>query len=803
MLASPISHMCRKVAGIGLVILMSMGLPALGLAKGQTAGLPLEPPGRAAKSPAMESPAKASDAPALPVAPPSATQPQAATPSIATPSASTLPPAHVPAGMVLSPADMAATRDAFAEADRDNWPEAMRHVERISDPVARKLVLWTRFISDDNSATLADIVAFRDQNPTWPRQAILNLRAEQALLIYPLSDADTLNWFDTNKPQTGDGRLRYARALMAAGRKDEAKPIIQQAWIENDFPAVTQSAILREFRPFLTTEVHQARLARLLSDKRASDAKTTAALIGQDAQALADARIQFTSSSSNASKALSKVPDYLRRDPGLLFDQARYERRRGNPERAIPLLVTAPSKPHGIEEAPEDWWVERNIATRKALANGQYQEAYKIASSHGLTSGSDFAEAEFLSGWIALQYLNKPSIAYDHFRKLEAGVSTPISKARAEYWSARAASASGDKTKAKSHYTLAAGYPTTFYGQLSLAALTAMGGSGKMTLSKDPTLGKADKKKFLDTELPRAARILYALDRNNQMWSFMLHMADTFTNPAELAALSDLALDFDEPKLSLRIAKTAAQRNIVLAQRAYPTSRMPQFTSRGQSVEKALVYGLSRQESEFDPAAMSPVGARGLMQLMPATAKHVAKQVGLPYSKARLTDPVYNATLGSAHLGDLVDNFDGSYIMSIAAYNAGASRVNQWVDQFGDPRSSQVDAIDWIENIPFSETRNYVQRVMENLEVYRTRLSGKNETVRINKDIERHSGPAITTPAPLRSPTMLPLASPDTGVAAQASSLSSATPGKLVLPDTTTPSTPVLNMAPVVESGDE
>lgn len=801
MLARLILPFGHLVAGISLALLMSMGQASTTLAKGQTAGLPLEPPGRATKS----SPS-APETLALPVAPPATALTPASAQPLATPVASAAPsaPGHVPAGMVLSPADMAATRDAFAEADRGNWPEAMRHVGRISDPVARKLVLWTRFISDDNSATLADIVAFQDQNPSWPRQAVLSLRAEQALLIYPLSDADTLNWFDANKPQTGDGRLRYARALMAAGRKDEAKPVIQQAWVENDFPSTTQSAILREFRPFLTTDVHQARLARLLSDKRSSDAKTTAALIGQDAQALADARIQFTTSSGNASKALSKVPDYLRRDPGLLFDQARYERRRGNPERAIPLLVTAPSKPHGAD-APEDWWVERNIATRKALAGGLYAESYKIASSHGLTSGADFAEAEFLSGWIALQYLNKPSEAYGHFRKLESGVSTPISKARAEYWSARAASASGNKDMAKGHYTKAANYPTTFYGQLSLAALSGMGGSGKMTLAADPTLGKADKKQFLDTELPRAARILYAMDRNNQMWSFMLHMADTLNNPAELAALSDLALDFDEPKLSLRIAKTAAQRNIVLAQRAYPTSRMPQFTSRGQSVEKALVYGLSRQESEFDAAAMSPVGARGLMQLMPATAKHVAKQVGLPYSKARLTDPVYNATLGTAHLGDLVDSFDGSYIMSIAAYNAGASRVNQWVGQFGDPRSSNVDAIDWIENIPFSETRNYVQRVMENLEVYRTRLSGQNETVRINKDIERHSGAPITSSPPQRNsvmtPVMTPLMAPDTD--ARTSSATAATPGKLVLPDTTTPSTPVLNMAPVVESGDE
>ncbi|MBI1262341.1 MAG: transglycosylase SLT domain-containing protein [Rhizobiales bacterium] len=699
----------------------------------------------------------------------------------------------VPTGLLLSPGDLAATRDAFAEADRGNWVEAMRHMSAISDPAARKLILWSRFTSDDSSATLSDIVAFMEQNPDWPRQSTLALRAEQALLIYPLSDADTLNWFDKSKPQTGDGRLRYAHALLVSGRKDEAKAVIQQAWIENDFSAASQAAILREFRPYLTTDIHQARLARLLADRRASDAKTTAALIGQDAQALANARIELTSArSKDATQALSKVPDYLRRDPGLLFDQARYERRRGNPENAIPLLVTAPNKPHGTY-TPDGWWVERSIAARKALASGLYNDAYKIAAGNGLSEGGDFAEAEFMAGWIALQYLNKPDIAFGHFDKLAKGVSTPISKARAEYWSARAKSAGGDKDKAKAHYTAAATYPTTFYGQLSLAALATMGGDGKMTLTQDPMLGKGDKKKFLDTELVRAARILNALDRENQTWVFMLHMANTLEDPAKLAALSDLAAGFGDAKLSLRIAKAASLRNIVLAQRAYPTSRMPQYTPRGASVEKALVYGLSRQESEFDAAAMSPAGARGLMQLMPTTARAVAKQVGLPYSKARLTDPTYNATLGSAHLGDLVDSFDGSYIMSIAAYNAGASRVNQWVAQYGDPRSTKVDAIDWMESIPFSETRNYVQRVMENLEVYRTRLSGKNEAVQINKDIKRHTGAPISTSAPLRMPVNVPL-------------VASPAPKPTASTGTTEPSpaasvgTPM--MAPVIEKGD-
>ncbi|MGB6085941.1 lytic transglycosylase domain-containing protein, partial [Parvibaculum sp.] len=257
------------------------------------------------------------------------------------------------------------------------------------------------------------------------------------------------------------------------------------------------------------------------------------------------------------------------------------------------------------------------------------------------------------------------------------------------------------------------------------------------------------------------------MKRENELWIVMLHLSRTLNDEAELTALSDLARDFGDQKLSLRIAKNAMLRNIVLAEHAYPTDAMPAWTHRGPPVERALVYGLSRQESEFDPNALSPAGARGLMQLMPGTARIVAKQVGLPYSPAKLTDPVYNTTLGAAHLGDLVENtFDGSYIMSIAAYNAGSSRVREWVNRYGDPRSTAVDPIDWIENIPFSETRNYVQRVMENLEVYRSRLSGKPEPVRIDQDLRRHTGVTpITAPPPTPKPSNVPLAPPSSGAA--------------------------------------
>ncbi|HEY4345550.1 MAG TPA: lytic transglycosylase domain-containing protein [Parvibaculum sp.] len=660
---------------------------------------------------------------------------------------------------LLTKADIAAITDAFNEADRKNWPEAMRHMKRLNDPAAAKLILWSRLVAPDSGATLAEITAFQEQNPDWPRQALLTRRAEEALLAYPMSNQDMIGWFSAHPPLTGEGKIRFGQALIGAGQKEQGKTWIQRAWAEDDFEPVRQKEILANFRSYFTPAVHKARLDRLLWDKRTADAKTTAALIGEDAQALAEARIRLMTRSNTADDAVARLPRSMKSDVGLLFDRIRYERKRGNDEATVPLILTAPAKPHQMIDV-DAWWVERKIAARVALAEGQYKEAYAIVSRHGLEDGSDYADAEFLCGWIALQYLNKPGDALAHFLRLKDAVTTPISKARAEYWSARAASAQGDKKVAELYYRLAAHYPTTFYGQLGTVALASLGeGDARLKLPKDPTPSASEKAEFKKLELVHVAQILHDLGRDDQAWSFMLHLADILEEPQQLAQLSDMALAFNDRKLSLRVAKTAAQRNMLLPQRAYPVSYMPAYAAKGPPVEKALVYGLSRQESEFDPGAMSPVGARGLMQLMPATARTTARQISVPYSASRLTsDPAYNAMLGSAHLGDLIDGYSGSYVMSIAAYNAGATRVSEWQGLYGDPRSTAVDPIDWIENIPFSETRNYVQRVMENLEIYRTRLNGSAQKIRLSEDIRRNTGAPIATAAPV--PGKIPLASP-------------------------------------------
>ena len=697
---------------------------------------------------------------------------------IASPRDNTLPKSRETIGIstaALSKADVPALLDALAEADRKNWPEAMRHSAKIQDKAAAKFVLWYRLISKDSGATLAEITAFQENNPLWPRMALLSLRAEEALLSYPMSNEDIINWFQGNPPQTGEGRIRFGKALIATGSLNEGKDWIRRAWVKNDFSKTRQREILANYGNFFDAATNRARLDRLLWDRRTGDARATAGLIGENAKLLADARIHLMSRSRSAPDVVARIQGTLQNDNGLLFDRIRYERRTGNDDATIPLILTAPAEPHQMID-PGAWWIERRIAARGALANGNYKDAYEIASKHGLKSGSDFADAEFLSGWIALQYLNQPSEALTHFLRLKNAVSTPISTARADYWAGRAASAKGDKKMAGHYYRLASENSTTFYGQLGAGSLANMTGTvAHLRLPKDPKPTKSQKTAFKKLELVHVAQILHDLNRDDQAWSFMLHLADTLKEPQQLVQLSDLATSFDDTKLSLRIAKTASIRNIILPQRAYPIGTMPKFTPRGPSVEKALIFGISRQESEFDPIAMSPVGARGLMQLMPATAKAVARQVDVPYSRNRLTsDPAYNAMLGTAHLGDLIEDFDGSYIMSVAAYNAGKTRIADWKGSFGDPRSSTVDPIDWIESIPYPETRNYVQRVMENLEVYRTRLSHQAQKIRISDDIRRGDAGA-TMQSVVTPPSTIAIPTPVTAPPAEPASLPTST----------------------------
>ncbi len=382
---------------------------------------------------------------------------------------------------------------------------------------------------------------------------------------------------------------------------------------------------------------------------------------------------------------------------------------------------------------PEAWWTERQIdRAPRVLATGNADLAYRLTQQHGLIDGNRYSDAEFLLGYIALRYMKKPDLAFDHFSHILTRVATPYAKARAGYWGGRAAEAEAKVDLAAKWYAAGAEHMATFYGQLAAHQL-----GNDAPAAPDPRARRQARPSapaFNQDELVRATQILFVAGDRNRSKAFLLHLADNAQSPSRFALLADLAEKNGRIDLGIAVAKRAILAGTPLLIHGYPVTALPS----GGNTEPALIFAMVRQESAFEPDAVSRAGARGLMQLMPTTANQVAaKNQLLPYSAARLTeDGVYNILLGRTYLETLMDDFAGSYALAVAAYNAGPGRVRQWLREYGDPRHGTVDMVDWIENIPIAETRTYIQRVLENLQVYRGQ-DGRNSQLSLAGDLGR------------------------------------------------------------------
>ncbi|NQV20486.1 MAG: lytic transglycosylase domain-containing protein, partial [Rhodospirillales bacterium] len=463
--------------------------------------------------------------------------------------------------------------------------------------------------------------------------------------------------------------------------------------------------------------------------------------VGKNWRRLAEARLALRQRSAEVDRKVARVPKDLKDHPGLIYERVRWRRRKKINDSARDLLLETGMLGSGALKNTylEKVWTERTIQTRKALAAGEISNAYRLANNHGLTRGAKFAEAEWLAGWIALRYLEDYEPAYRHFTKLYDAVKYPISISRAAYWAARSATARGDNNLAVRWYAEAARYPTTFYGQLAAQRLAV---PAKLVLPDQPTFSTAEKKAFDSLEIVQVVRMLKELEDDRRLNLFILRLYRLDETAPRTALVADLARSLDRPDLAVMVTKRAAQKGMIFASHGYPVINLLEVKGKKKGKanggpETALVLALSRQESAFNPKVVSHAGAHGLMQLMPATARATARMIRVSYSKKRLSEPDYNTTLGRAHLRSLLDDFEGSYILSLAAYNAGKHRVKKWLKEYGDPRLPEADPIDWVENIPFQETRNYVQRVLENVQIYRQRLAGHDVLLRLEEDLAR------------------------------------------------------------------
>lgn len=620
-----------------------------------------------------------------------------------------------PGAETLSAADLDIYRRAFVASDSAKWTTVFRLTQRGENKLVAKILRWQYMVRTGNKATFAQISHFIEGNPDWPWPFSLRRRAEEALAKGGPADMPPkamIDWLDRYPPITPDGRIVLLEALSEIGETERANGLARRIWVHDNLRNSQERRVLRRYRAALSKADHWARLDRLIWDGRWREAQRMLSRVSKTQRALARARIRLSRMHGGVDNAIQRVPASLRNDPGLLYERARWRRRKGKVRAAFEILSNLPAE----IQRPERWWLERAITARRLLMAGKHEDAFTLVSDHGLWPGSaEFAHAEWLTGWLALRYLDRPAEALLRFERLQAAVRYPISRARAAYWAGRAANVLEDRVAARQWHLEAARYGETFYGQI---AGRKIADPDRLDDRPGPTPGAVERAAFESRELVRVVHLLDQIGRDKLVGLFARRIARLDSDPNWLKLTTELADKIGRRDLGVRIARHAYMEGIRVADAAYPLIAMPKT-----AVEPALMLAIGRQESNFSVSAISHAGARGMMQLMPSTARSTARKINRRYSRARLTrDADYNIRLGMAHLGHLLKRYDNNYVLAIAAYNAGARATRRWIRVFGDPRGPDVDLIDWIETIPLSETRNYVQRVLETLEIYRDLL---------------------------------------------------------------------------------
>lgn len=629
----------------------------------------------------------------------------------------------------LSDADAAALKSAIAAArlgDRATFLGAAAGVRSLE---AQRVAAWVFADASGDKLSFQEIDAGRRDLSGWPRGDKRQALAEKALATAQYRPAQVVQWFAGGEPITAEGAMALAGALKDLGRADEARALIRRFWRDRPFDPEPQQAMLATFSAYLTPDDHLRRLETLLMGPQGPAAQALLALVPPDRQALAQARMDLRADRPGAWDRALALPASVADDPGLAYEKARWLRTKDRQDEGFPLLARMPrSAPH--EDGQARLYAESRQYFVTALQKSDYQAAYDVmARLQFPPTGTRAAETAFFAGWVALTKLRDPALAARHFQAVRAAGQSPLTQSRALYWLGRAAEAQGKADQARAFYRDGAAYITAFYGQLSAEKI----GLKTITLPAEPTPTKADRTAFEARPLVRVARILHQVGEPDLFKLFLRQVAASTSRPEDFALLMDVAREGGEPFEAMMIGRTAASKGVVLPERMYPLLTSPPTEGAG---DLAFTLAVARQESSFDPRARTSADARGVMMLRPDTARIVAKGLGVPYADAMLWDPDYNLRLGNVHLGQMISRMGGSYLLAAAAYNAGVNRPLRWVPACGDPRMGG-DPADFIECVPYGETRDYMMRVMENLEVYRARLAGGTGPLTLTRDLGR------------------------------------------------------------------
>ena len=630
---------------------------------------------------------------------------------------------------VLGEQDTALFREGLALARARDISGARAVIARIGDPAARKLVEWALLDTSADRMSWSELADVDARFAGWPRSDSRRAAVEKALERGYAGPDATLALFQRSGPTTIEGAIALADALEQRGRADEARRLIREWWTTRSFDDASQSRILGRWGSALTQADHEARLNLLLPGPHGPATRAVTQLVSPERRAIAEAAMALRTAYSPDAIVANLTPAQAR-DPAVALERARILRAANRQSEGFALLSALPPAGSSSTDAQNTLWSERRNYFLDALERRNWQAAYDAMAGHGFLSGERKVDAEFFAGWVALVKLNDPTRAAAHFETLRQASSTPITQGRALYWLGRAAEAQGNTPAAVAHYRAGAEHIQSFYGQLA----AEKAGMTTITLPADPVPSAGDRAAFEADERVRALRILGETGETSLFRVFAFQLDDDLPGPEQLALLMDAARGYGEGFTAMMIGRAASQRGFLMPERQYPVRVPPEVPG---AAPLPFTLAITRQESSFDPRARSSADARGMMQFLPSTAAGVARRLGMPYSPERLWEPDYNMTLGSYHLGELMTRFGGSMLLTTVGYNAGPARPPQWIARCGDPRGGQVDPVDFIECAPFTETRNYMMRVMENMSIYKARLNGGSARLTLSEDLRR------------------------------------------------------------------
>ncbi|MDC3030289.1 lytic transglycosylase domain-containing protein [Candidatus Pelagibacter sp.] len=618
--------------------------------------------------------------------------------------------------------DFSLAKKAISQMKKAKWPDALKTAKKAKDKSIYNFIQWRHLLRKGNQASYYDYKIFIDQNDDYPRIGRVKYLSEHKLSNDKISPKKIIDRFASSEPLSGFGRMILGESYVLNNNSEKGIRLIKEGWITAELTKSELRFYRKKFKKYLNADDYIKRADYLAWNNKYWDLKRLLRYLPKDYELLYNARQLLMSKSYGVDNAISKVPAKFKDDAGLNYDRLKWRRKRGRVDSSVEILLKIKNNKDYLIR-PDKWWIEREIISRSLIYKKKYELAYKISSNHGILEGPEFAAAEWMSGWIALSFLNDPLLARDHFENFYNNVGYPISVARGAYWLGRSYQKMGNNDLSIKWFKEASNYLTTYYGQLAFMELNP---TSNFELTKDIVVSKEYRDYFFKKETVKLIYLLDELDEDQYTKYMLRHLAnDNIENGSESLA-AELATKIERFDFAIQVAKIASYEKRFHNKYNYPIISTPNYINGRKIPETAFILSIIRQESEFDLSANSHAGAKGLMQLMPYTAKLVAKQAKLPYSKSRLTtDPEYNINLGSHYIAGLILEYDGAYPFAIAAYNAGPKRVRYWKKINKDPQKKQIDYVNWIELIKFKETRNYVQRVLENYNVYRYILEQK------------------------------------------------------------------------------